>query len=229
MIWERLTPGEAHGAYCVPKNAAFDSRNFFYGTQPKAMSNRFDMDGPWPLIAFLHQASNLNIVTLHLNNLFPEFTESENFNSLENNIGGLAFYKEELSDFIALLRLHSGYLPMTPELSSPIFQIMHTNDPVWRRFHPEWLPQTNLGLYRQLLEPLEGLQKTKNITIVRISRDIIDSPAPNSIYFSIASFSETSLDDPNFNPLDAAIARINLNRQGLVELSDLLESEVDFI
>jgi len=94
------------------------------------------------------------------------------------------------------------------------------------RLHPEWFPGSKQYHYYQVYDPLTEMEENITGTILIFS---IDPIAPSRLFFQVVSFPLQKLQDGSFNPLDDALARIHLDRNGMQELTSLLQTHLDHI
>jgi len=219
-IWIKPSPKLAHNFYRIPSEIAMGDDNIFYGME----HHPYDLDGPWPLLAFLQNKEYPNVATFHIYNVHPSDLEFESFNPLVRRVRGYLTLKHQaLTGLIDILREYSQRLSSTPNKRQKMFRSIQGTELADLHLHPEWFPKSKKNHYYQIYDPLVKKEKYTIATILILS---IDRTVPSVLFFKIVSFPLGKLQNPSFTPLDDSLARINLDRNGMEELITLLQMQL---
>jgi hypothetical protein len=93
--------------------------------------------------------------------------------------------------------------------------------------HPEWFPNTKRYYYYQIHDPLAESMESDTATILILSTEQTGPLQAPWYCFQIAQFPRQALRNPSFTPLDHALARIHLDRNGMQELASLLQTRLN--
>lgn len=224
--WIQLTAEKAHTLYRVPTKIAAADNNAFFGL----VHHSLDLDGPWPLVAFLQDDAYSGVIAFHIFSVLPEALEFEGFNPLTEKGGYLSLKRQEVAGLIDLLRLYAQRLPSMRKIEQKMFGKIEDSELADFHLHPEWSPNTKRDHYYQVYDPLVELRKNSTATILIFSTGHTGpSEAPSNLFFQIGRFPKQALQDASFTPLDHSLARINLDRSGMQELASLLEACLDHL
>jgi hypothetical protein len=221
MNWIKIAPPQAQLLYGIPARIADDEKNVFFGT-PIDLTHGYDV--PRPLLVFLQNNENPDIVTLHIQTIEPETWEHRGMlpNPLMIEGGILNLDKTGLNGLLGIL---SSYQEQLTPKSLPNQQMFKPIES-WKlpefRLHPDWFPNTRQEHYIQVYDPLIE-PNDSTITILILSQDI----GFLTLSLEIRQFSSLALQDPRFEPLYRGHSRVNLDRNGIQELQVMLQDQVD--
>lgn len=223
--WLRLTPDEAIQNYHVPAEMAQDQKNQFFGFYHEVPE---PLEGEWPLVAFLNDPTYPSVTTLHICSLPMEYIHdasfpmnNEDFNPLseKDGRGYINLKVEQALEFGQLLHVqaesttHSSIID--PHLS--VFRQLSKNEiNKYRLIDDSTENEEQRRLY--IYEPQE-YEIFPNITIVEIATEFATN---KGIYFSIMTFNQDDLNNDLFDPMFDSIGQIKIDKQGLIELAQLL-------
>jgi hypothetical protein len=223
--WIQIPADKAHSFYRVPLEAATAEGNTFFGLE----HHPFDIDGPWPFLAFLKDTTHPSVVTFCIFTIPPEALEFEGFNPLTETAGGLNMDGQTLASLIDLLQNYASRLPPA-ESNQEAFKSIEAETIADFRLHPEWFPNSERYYYLQTKDPLGGAGENPIVTVLILSTKRTRTPqAAFRLSLEIASFPSQKLQDPSFNPLDHALPQIHLDRNGVQELASLLQERLDHL
>ena len=221
--WIRVAGEKAHSFYAVPLEVAAAEGNTFFGLE----HHPFDIDGPWPFLAFLKDTAHPNIVTFCIFTIPPEALEFEGFNPLTETGSHLSLDSQTLASLVDLLQNYAVRLPPA-ESDQKVFKALEAITIADFRLHPEWFPDSERYHYLQAYDPLGEKEKNPTVTVLILSTKRARTPqAAFRLSLKIASFPPQKLQDPSFNPLDHALPQIRLDRNGMQELAFLLQERLD--
>jgi hypothetical protein len=224
--WIQLSTDKVHTFYRVPIEVAAADDNTFFGLEHHPL----DLDGPWPLLAFLQDSAHPGVVMFHIFSIPPEALEFEGFNPLADRGGYLSLERQELVDLVSLLRACAQRLPPAHKSDQKMFRRIEASELADLHLHPEWFPNTKRYHYYQVYDPLAETRENSTATILILSTGHTGPPqALSNLYFKIASFPLQALQNPSFTPLDHSLARIHLDRSGIQELASLLQAQLDHL
>lgn len=215
--WTQLSPDEARNFYYIPAEIVNNDDNVFFGMEHHPR----DLDGPWPLLVFLRDTTHSHCVRFHIFSVLPEAQEFQGFNPLLETGGHLVLDSQSLTDLVDLLREYSRQLPSPPRNNQKMFERIEDSRLRDFHLHPEWFPNSEQSYYRQIYDPLFESEKN-SITILLLSRSSIQ-PSNARLFFQIASFPAQNLQKQSFDPLENAVAGINLDQNSIKELASLLQ------
>jgi len=211
---------KVHSFYRVPLELAIRDENSFFATAHHAQ----DTDGPWPFLAFLKSETQPEAVTLHIFTIEAEALESDAFNPLAETGGYLTLTKPQLLDLVHLLFSNAEKLMPLRTKREAMFRPIETLR--LRDFHlrSPAMPNSQECFYYQIHHPSDRLAGETTATLLHLSSGQSDR-SPDKLYIKIAHFPVRALNEPSFNPLDHSLAKIHLDRSGMLELAGLLESK----
>jgi hypothetical protein len=218
--WIQLSADEARTFYSIPIELAMKDGNSFFGLKHHPL----DLDGPWPLLAFLQDKNHPDVVTFHASRILPEVQELEGFNPLlETRVGGhISLKRENLVGLVNLLREYSLQLSVIQQNNEKMFKKIEDSELLNFHLHPERFASSKRLHYYQVYNPLEGLEKNSTTILIFSTRYTGSQNVPSALSLKIASFPLKNLQNPSFNPLENSLPQVHLDRSGMQELSSLL-------
>jgi hypothetical protein len=221
--WIRIPGEKAHSFYAVPLDVATAEGNAFFGLEHHPL----DIDGPWPFLAFLKDATHPNVITICIFSILPEYLESEGFNPLTETGSHLSLDSQTLVSLVDLLQNYAARL-LSTESSQKAFKTLEAKTIADFRLHPERFPGTEQHYYLQAYDPLGEAKKNQTVTVLTLTTERISDPRDAfRLSLKIASFPLQKLQDPSFKPLEHALPQVRLDRNGLQELASLLQERRD--
>ena len=202
----------------MPLALSESSGNVFYGTE----HHPHDSDGPWPLLAFLQHRDRSDIMTFQLYTIEADELAAESFNPTTQPCGYLSLDQEALTELAALLRSGATRLTRGRGAAQKMFRRIDNSELAGFKLHPEWFPDSTGQYYSQIYDPLEESRESFNRTILIFSA----GKTRSRLYFKVAHFSRQALQNPSFDILDDSLPRINLDRDGMIELAYLLDGQL---
>jgi hypothetical protein len=224
MAWKQITRKQAHTLYGIPADIANLAENIFFGTP---IELPYNYDEPRPLVAFLHNREQSDVVTMYIKTIHPESLENDNgilSNVLWLPIGGyLNLDEESLVGLVEILFTYKTQFMTEPVEERRFLQNVDSTEFTKYHLHPEWFPNSKQEYYIQAYDPLTTPAIPQTITLLNFSRTIGFA----SIHFAITQFQTHDLQNPNFSPFEHGFSRINLNTTGIKELAMLLQKQKD--
>lgn len=198
-----------------------------------------DLDGPWAISAFVIDEKTPHLTTFSICNVSPEFLEIPDFfmqgqgpfNPLES-AGSLFLSLGDLNYLIFFMREFSTRLPKSSDIASDegenSFSIITSNQKLKElHINREVDSDSNVKFYIQL-DPPPVLNGDTEAVVLLLSLGLKKHKA-DRLFFSIMNISKTSLEDPDYRPLDYAIANMVLDRKGLEDLIQILQKYHDIL
>lgn len=218
--WKRLSERDAHDFYRVPVERAAADGNEFYGLVGDAR----DADSPRPLVALLRDGDAPAFVTLTIYTIEAEEVVDATFDPLSRPCGYLDLDREALTGLASLLEASAEQLPPSDRGARPMFRQLADAQLPHFGLRPDWPLDAADKHYAQDLDPLAEPQAGSSETILILSPAV--GASGSRLYLKIAQFSRQALGRPDFDVLDDALARIQLDREGVRELARLLEAQI---
>lgn len=239
-LWQILTPEKACLSYKIPKELASNPQNVFYGGKYQPNSNSFEMDGVWPLIAFLFHPLEKDIVILHICTVdgdLLELLDIKNRTPFDYPNGQyLNLTKEELSEFINLLQYHSELLKEKENTNGKIFNLIPNANLATLGINDEKFRTgldysfTKQEYYHQRVAPVTYGKNNEIFTLLSFTAEA--SPNRKGLLFRICEINKDFTKRPNFSYFDmlnTALGRIVLDKQGIKELQNLLKQQLEYL
>ncbi len=218
--WSQLSVDTAHGLYGVPFDVASMGNNSFWGTEPFPMTDKFDIDGPWPFLALLRNQDRPDVVTFQVCTLQPEDIEFEGFNPLMSKGEGLTLGKQAWADLVHLLLSYAEQSMPKCKNHRKNFSEIGGKQVIDFHLHPEWFSNPQRHYYQQSWDPLAEIRNEEIVTILILAIGPSQQPLSS---LEIAQFPLRALQDPTFTPLDHAIGKVDLDTCGIQELAAILQ------
>lgn len=221
--WIQLSPTLVHYNYCVSNDIAANGSNLFFGTQNHPQSDPMDMDGPWPLLAFIRNAQNPNVVTFCIYTLEGIHIDSEGFDPLKDTGGALNLTSQARTDLVELLLKQAEQLTTNDKSAEKMFALLEEDRLSYFHINTEYYPHMLREFYYQVYDPLS--QSSENyVTLLGFSTSMSRLSIPSNLYFRLGHFSLGQLAKPTFEPFGHSLPHINLTASGMRELAFLLAS-----
>jgi hypothetical protein len=218
--WGQLSSEVAHGVYAIPFDIAFNPHNRFFGL-PQNIDVDY-MDSSWPLLAYLGNPNYPHVTTLQLYTAEVDEKDEPEFNPLMATMSNYLVLDDSMARSLVQNLREQAALLIVIDASSASDQYFKKLDPASLKavgFDRQWCAPGTL-YYQQTVQLLPDSQGI--LTIVQISNNL--SAASKSLFLEINRFTSQSLMNPNFNPSDDSLARVDLDQQGMEEFAALLES-----
>jgi hypothetical protein len=202
--------------YKVPELIAKDPDNIFFGIE----RNPFDLDGPWPFLAFVINEKNPKILTFHICDIYPEALEYADFNPLDST-GFLYLTKEGFNDLLSIIdEVKNQYFPDKKlENQGPSFKRIKGKELRKLRIDDRKFPKNRQIYYLQVDK---SIGKSDQIYSVLYFSWELQYKKNKHAMFKIMSFSKEMLENEGFDPEDYGLAYIALDKNGLNQLSETI-------
>lgn len=233
--WKILESNFVHDVYLISNQIASNPQNTFYGKMRSRGDYPLDMESPWFLIAVLSMAERNDCFTFQLCTFDADLYENlkrTNLDPLNSHYTAsfISLSKEDLSEVINILSLHSAHLDENVLASTKMFEELDQKG--IQNLKP---PSFQTGgiitkFYVQKYNPVSGRSDDQKVTIIRTNVNL--KKPERKLSLGIYEFDKEALDDPKspyLKMLDTSIGRINLDQNGALELCSILREQTEYL
>jgi len=213
--WTQLSSSVANQVYYVPLAITQNNNNHFFA--PSVKSHEFDEQ--FPFVAFLQDRSRLDVLIFSICTVNETLEGFEGFNPLHTKLGGyLNLDEQQAFDLAELLINESNHLYLT-DSSSKSFEKLDMSIARRLNLYTERSKQA-IDLYYQ--KDKTWLSNEESLyTLILFSKS-----SYTKFRLQIMQFPLSALNNPRFTPYNQSEARITLDKSGVLELANLIKSNL---